>query len=216
MARRLTREENTEQTRRRLLAAAQEVFLERGFHAASLEAVAERAGFTKGAVYSRFGSKADLFLALLAERGPATVREVAALANDAESGEELLDTFRRYWTARLNEGPAWSLVLMEFWTSAGRDRALRERFRELHEQLLRGVAKVIDEAAARLGLVLSVPSLDLVRATTALGRGLALERLVDAELVSDDVIAWAFDALASTDASLAPTGVHPLGRKVTS
>ena len=215
MARRLTREENTAQTRRRLLVAAREVFLERGFQATSLEAVSERAGFTKGAVYSRFGSKADLFLALLVERRPTTVQEVAALVNEAESGEELLNAFRGYWTARLNEGPAWSLVLMEFWTSAGRDRALRERFGELHEQLLHDVADVIDEAAARLGLVLSVPSLDLVRATTALAHGLALERLVDAELVGDDVIAWAFGALASTDTSLAPA-VRTLRRKVTS
>lgn len=116
----------------------------------------------------------------------------------------------------MNEGPAWSLVLMEFWTSAGRDTALRERFGTLHEQLLRAVAEVIDEAAARLGLLLSVPSLDLVRATTALGRGLALECLVDAEVAGNDVIAWAFDALASPDSSFAPAGVHSLGRKVTS
>ena len=55
-------------TRSRLLEAAERVFFGRGFHGASLEAVAEEAGLTKGAVYSRFESKADLFLAFQDER----------------------------------------------------------------------------------------------------------------------------------------------------
>ena len=64
------------------------MFLARGYHAATLEQIADEAGFSKGVVYSRFASKADLFLALLedriAERGP----QNAALAQDlAGSGE---------------------------------------------------------------------------------------------------------------------------------
>src|SRR4029450_12282546 len=77
---RLTRAEKSVQTRAQLMASARQLFLRRGFHAASLELVAEEAGFTIGAVYSRFGSKADLFLAILDEHIDRIVAEVAQVA----------------------------------------------------------------------------------------------------------------------------------------
>jgi AcrR family transcriptional regulator len=60
---RRTRRDSQAQTRAELIAAAREVFLARGFHAATLEEIAERAGYTKGAVYSNFAGKDDLFRA---------------------------------------------------------------------------------------------------------------------------------------------------------
>src|SRR5580704_14433973 len=60
----LTPERRRQQTRDHLLAAAAQVFAERGFHGASLDEVAAVAGFSKGAVYSNFKNKEDLFLAL--------------------------------------------------------------------------------------------------------------------------------------------------------
>src|SRR5205807_8868436 len=65
---RLTREESRSQTRERLLRAAARVFLRRGFHRASVEEVAETAGFSTGAVYSNFSGKEELLLALCDER----------------------------------------------------------------------------------------------------------------------------------------------------
>src|SRR4051794_34412281 len=63
-----TRVEQAAATREALLAAARTVFLDSGYHGATVEAVAREAGYTIGALYARFGGKADLFLALLAER----------------------------------------------------------------------------------------------------------------------------------------------------
>src|SRR5258705_13817864 len=68
MPKRVPRLVRTEDTRRRLLEAARRVFLKRGWFGTSLEMIVREAGLTKGAVYSRFKSKADLFLALLEER----------------------------------------------------------------------------------------------------------------------------------------------------
>jgi AcrR family transcriptional regulator len=78
--RRLTRAERSARTRAELMASARQLFLRRGFHAASLEQVAEEAGFTIGAVYSRFGSKADLFLAILDDHTDQLVAQVARVA----------------------------------------------------------------------------------------------------------------------------------------
>ncbi|HTE69939.1 MAG TPA: helix-turn-helix domain-containing protein, partial [Actinomycetes bacterium] len=68
MAVRLSRAERREQTRQELLTAAEACFVSRGFHATSVDQVAERAGYTKGAVYSNFASKEDLFFAVYQRR----------------------------------------------------------------------------------------------------------------------------------------------------
>src|SRR5688500_9894478 len=65
---RLTRAEAKEATRRKVLAAAAKVFQDRGYHSATLDEVADIAGYSKGAIYSSFATKDDLFLALLDER----------------------------------------------------------------------------------------------------------------------------------------------------
>src|ERR1700743_3900652 len=68
MPARLRRVEQVERNRELVLAAAQRVFIARGYAGATLEAIAEEAGFSKGVVYSQFGSKPDLFFALLQQR----------------------------------------------------------------------------------------------------------------------------------------------------
>ena len=85
---RLSRAESAALTRRRLLEAAQRVFFERGFHGASLEAVAEEAA-TKGAVYSRFASKADLFLAYQEERNERTIERAGGRLAELQRGDRL-------------------------------------------------------------------------------------------------------------------------------
>src|SRR5271165_3793460 len=80
----LTPERRRQQTRDHLLAAAAEVFAARGFHGASLDEVAAVAGFTKGAVYSNFKNKEDLFLALFKANYD---REMAALRATLEASE---------------------------------------------------------------------------------------------------------------------------------
>ena len=68
MHERLNRQERKSQTRERLIDAAAQVFARQGFEAASLDEVAAAAGYTKGAVYSNFASKTDLFIALIERR----------------------------------------------------------------------------------------------------------------------------------------------------
>src|SRR5271166_4734292 len=80
----LTPERRRQQTREHLLQAAAQVFAERGFHGASLDEVAAAAGFTKGAVYSNFKNKEDLFLALLED---AYTRELSALKDTMEHSD---------------------------------------------------------------------------------------------------------------------------------
>src|SRR4030081_2422301 len=76
------------QTRTRLLEAAARVYARRGFEAATLDAVAEDAGFTKGAVYDHFGSKENLLFALLDEHLSAQIAEQIALFDISKEAPE--------------------------------------------------------------------------------------------------------------------------------
>src|SRR2546429_772270 len=64
----LTPERRRELTRSTLVDAAADVFARRGFHAASLEEIAETAGFTRGAIYKNFENKEELFFAVIERR----------------------------------------------------------------------------------------------------------------------------------------------------
>ena len=75
----MSRVEQVERNRDLVLGAARQVFLDRGYSGATLEAIAAEAGFSKGVVYSQFTSKADLFLALLERRIEAHAAENAAV-----------------------------------------------------------------------------------------------------------------------------------------
>ena len=180
-----TRSERKAGTRAELLAAARRVFLARGFHGASLDEIADEAGYTKGAVYSNFRGKDDLFLALLdehylrrvdlhtelflgldADEPEAAARAVAGIMLDAYEGE-----------------PAWWALVTDFSTHASRDPELRARLRELRERFLASMAVLIDGVAERYGLMYTLPSHEVARATGALLRGLMLDWILEPEPV---------------------------------
>ena len=185
---RLTRAEKSAQTRAQLMASARQLFLRRGFHAASLELVAEEAGFTIGAVYSRFGSKADLFLAILDEhidRIVAEVAQVAAVDQPLGAHAELLAGRRMALLERERE---WFPLVLEFWSHAARDERLRGEFAVRHERLVGAYAGLIEADYARLGLPLPLAPEVLARAVVAMGNGVALERLADPGRVPEGLL----------------------------
>ena len=77
----MTRAEQQQRTREEVLAAADRLFVERGFHATSVDQIAQAAGYTKGAVYSNFAAKEDLFFAVYERR-----MERAVLRARADAG----------------------------------------------------------------------------------------------------------------------------------
>ena len=124
----LTPERRRQQTREHLLAAAAEVFAERGFHGASLDEVAAVAGFTKGAVYSNFKNKEDLFLALFKANYDREMDALRATLTDSEAPPEArISDFVgliRDQTRRIGQQlqPALSGVLALCGTQPGRSR----------------------------------------------------------------------------------------------
>ena len=111
---RRTQGERRAETRGRLLAAARSVFAERGYHAASLDLVSERAGCTKGALYHHFGSKEGLLLALLDQ-------QIAGRLAQARVPDGGLPSHKMPFDRE------FSLLFLEFVCAAARDAKLRRR-----------------------------------------------------------------------------------------
>jgi AcrR family transcriptional regulator len=179
---RLSRAERQQQTRAELVAAAQRVFLRDGFHGASLNQIAEDAGYTFGAVYSNFQNKDDLFLAVVDAENQRRVPLHVDLLLDAPSLEEGLRASAREFAQYAQQHPDWTAVYVEFWTHASRNPELRREVAERHERLIDTVSGLIEEFARRWGVEFTIPAREVVRGTYALSRGIGLERLLDPQV----------------------------------
>jgi AcrR family transcriptional regulator len=184
---RLTRAESKARTRAELVGAARRVFLERGYHGASLEAVAEAAGFSTGAVYSTFTGKADLFLAVLDAHIAERIREMERTGASASSVVDHAERLARQFAAVTRHERAWSLLVIEFWAYAARDPELRHQFALRHDQLKAAIERVINETLDRTGERLAFGSAEVAMTAIALGNGLTLERLAHPDRMHDEL-----------------------------
>src|SRR5947209_18295805 len=99
------RSERKARTRAALLEAAARVYARRGFEGATLDEVAEEAGFTKGAVYDHFGSKENLLVALLDEHLTSEIAAQVALFDPAKETAERPRAGADRWMKELREEP---------------------------------------------------------------------------------------------------------------
>ena len=149
----LTPERRRQQTREHLLAAAAEVFAEQGFHGASLDEVAAVAGFTKGAVYSNFKNKEDLFLALFKANYEQEMQALRTTLEDSEAPPEsrisdFVSLIRDETLRTRNMG----LLYQEFWLYAARNPAAREQLTRIEDEGVQALAQIIEAERARLEL----------------------------------------------------------------
>jgi AcrR family transcriptional regulator len=180
MSPRLSRAEQNDRNRALLLAAARRVFLERGYYAASLDQIADEAGFSKGAVYSRFTSKADMFLALLENRIAERAEQNAELAGElAGTGNfaAVIDLAERAERG----APGWRLLVTEFRVHAARDPELNGRYAPLHARAVDGVAQVLATVSKDGAEGLPFPPRQLAELMLTIETGRALEQIADPE-----------------------------------
>lgn len=181
------REEQKALTRRRLLDAAEVVFAQRGFHGASVDEIAREAGATTGALYSNFSGKEDLFLAMFERSAQADVNDYTELFTTQGTPEERVRAVADRWMRILRERPHYFPLVIEFWAYAIREPRLREPLAERFQTLRMGGARLIAQGAERHGIPLSpevAQRLGLL--ITALGNGLALEKLLDPDGIADE------------------------------
>lgn len=187
----MKQKERTERTRTRVLGAADAVFSRRGYHEATLSEIAEEAGVSKGALYHNFATKEDLFLGILDMRMDERLREIeSALAGEGSDEDEVGRAALDY-IDNLKRNREWIALFFEFVARAARDEAFGARFAERFTAFWAALARVVERRAARLGVELPLPALQLAIAMDLLGIGFMLPRIVDPDGVPDDLLGTA-------------------------
>jgi len=167
---RLTREESKELTRLRLIEAAEMLFIRRGFTDASVDEISEMAGYSRGAFYSNFENKEQVFLAVIDRRRPKPLDDILQRVSEPVERKAAVRTwFSNQW--RLKDFIA---LRMEFSRRAFRDRSVRTHLSELLRQELETYSATVtrslctkDEVAAERAEIVA-----LVLLAAALGLGI--------------------------------------------
>lgn len=187
MVKRLTHAERKARTRSDLMASAMRLFLERGFHLASLDEIAAAAGYSKGAVYSNFENKEALFLAILDAHFEQRLALASRSIQQSPSLHEAVRVTARAIGLADREEPRWTTLLIEFWAHASRHEPLRQLVAVSRERFLAGIAELFGRLVAGHADQFLLPVESIVRGTVALQRGMSLERMLSPGSVSDEM-----------------------------
>ena len=183
------REQAQAETRSAILASAEHHFLINGYQRASLDDIAETAGYSKGAIYSNFESKEALFLAVSTTRGDRVGAPLLDALRAEGDVETKLDTFGQWLRQMSSQDNEWILVETEFALVAHRIPGMTDALRDQYLRNRQSIADVIAEQAAALGIE---PVLDpdlVAEAMMALETGLALSHAIDPQVASNHFLA---------------------------
>jgi AcrR family transcriptional regulator len=179
--------------RRALLDAAARVFASRGFRDASVDAIAQEAGFSKGALYWHFAGKDDLFFALLEERIDRPTHEVIKLLESAPAERDMAPEASRLFGELLERQADLFLLDHEYWSLAVRDPELRGRYAARQAELRRAFAGALDARMRHLGAPpFDTTGEEVATAFLGLAYGLARQKLVDPDAVPDHLLGEIF------------------------
>lgn len=151
---RLTREQSQARTREKLLESAYEVMAKFGYAGATIERIAEEAGFSKGAFYSNFENKEDIFLQLLEGNAGGDVVELTKLLGTEDDPDELIDVLAN-WANNRGDDRRWGMLAIELLRLAQHDDTLGDRHVKMFRDQWEGVGNILID---KLGLELLPPA----------------------------------------------------------
>ena len=188
MKKRLTRQESKTLTQEKLLGAAAKLFARHGFAGASIEEIAETAGFSRGAFHANFKSKDALFLALVETQVKASTSEIHELVAASKSGEESLQNLRRAYSCYSGTDRDAFLLLTEAQLYAMRNprfgKKLCALLGSIHDELVASIQKIQEKMKSKD----SISAEQLVLIGFAFSHGMTLHSLMDPERYSDSLV----------------------------
>jgi AcrR family transcriptional regulator len=177
-----TRRQKQAETRSSLLRSAAKLFCRHGLEGASVEDVAQAAGYTKGAFYSNFKSKEELFLVMLDEKFAAELeridRELAGTGEPNEEARHAAENFVRY----VHSDPEWPRLYFEFVAYAARNEDFRQELATRHRAVRARLTDVYRRWSAGFPAEPPLPMEDIAAMTDFMADGFILDKLVDPEL----------------------------------
>ena len=171
---RLTRQEGRLETKAKLLESAAQLFARGGYEGASVDLIAESAGYSKGAFYSNFESKEAIFLELLDTHKRSEIEALAQLLTQDIPALELLSLIRNYETGHGSDFD-FCLLSAEFQLQASRDKTFAETYAKLHRTHRDIMAGLVAKLFAKLDRTPPRAPKDLADMIMGLTTGLSLQ-----------------------------------------
>jgi AcrR family transcriptional regulator len=171
-----------------LLRAAAEVFSERGFKDASVDEIAARAGYSKGALYWHFEGKDELFFALMDATVDTPAHEMIELFQSAPPEHDMAPEGSRRFVELVRGQRDLLLLEHEYWSRAVRDPELRARYAEHRRELRSALGEALKVRFEHLGTPdQPFDPVEIASVVMSLFAGLAQQRLTDPASVPDEL-----------------------------
>jgi AcrR family transcriptional regulator len=178
----ITRREKQAQTREKLMSSAGLLFSRHGLEQTSVDEIAQQAGYTKGAFYSNFKTKEELFLAMLDDRFGEKIAQIESALHTDEAPDEAARHAGENVMRLMASDPEWERLFLEFVAYAARNDEFREelltRCRAMDAQL----TEVYRRWSERIGIEPPFPLEDATRMVTMMSHGFMLGKQLDPEL----------------------------------
>ena len=113
-----------------------------GYEGSSVDRIAEEAGFSKGAFYSNFSSKEEIFLELLETHSMQDVDEIAAMLERVDDPLKFIDVISN-WAASRATDASWGMLALELFRRAQRDATFSDRHANLFRSQWIGIGKLL-------------------------------------------------------------------------
>ena len=183
---RLTRAESRQRTRDLLTTSAAKVFAERGYHAASVDEIAEDAGFSKGAVYANFTTKEQLFLAVMDRQQKLQEQSFKAMAQSGKPSADAMAELAEVAAPTDPEAWRFGLLTLEFFLYAVRQPELRAELARRFETTRRQLAASLEPH--RVGHdEPALTTIELAVIAVAASYGLGVQAVLDHTTIPPDL-----------------------------
>jgi AcrR family transcriptional regulator len=186
------------EVRDRILEAASKVFAAEGFAGATIDAIGQAAGFTKGAVYSNFGSKDELFLALLDREFELRGEQIATALERGGDTAAAARALSRSVLDSVHDHADYYVLFVEYWLRAVRDPELRER---LIARRRAAAAQQADNFAGSAAATSGRPLADLAQLVVTMNLGIAMEEVLRPGTIDPDLLGQLISGLLESVAA---------------
>jgi AcrR family transcriptional regulator len=186
------------EVRDRILEAASKVFAAEGFAGATIDAIGQAAGFTKGAVYSNFGSKDELFLALLDREFELRGEQIATALESGGDTAAAAHALSRSVLDSVHDHADYYVLFVEYWLRAVRDPELRER---LIARRRAAAAQQADNFVGSAATTSGRPLADLAQLVVTMNLGIAMEEVLRPGTIDPDLLGQLISGLLESVAA---------------
>jgi AcrR family transcriptional regulator len=176
------RRQKQAETRKSLLRSAAKAFCHKGLEGASVEEVAQDAGYTKGAFYANFKSKEELFLVMLDERFSEQLDRIDSLLGGAEEPSEQARHAAQAFISSFRGEDEWRRLYFEFVAYALRNDEFRQELATRHRALRARLTEIYRRWAADFAAEPPIPIEDIAAMTDFMADGFLVDQLIDPEL----------------------------------